>query len=74
MNEKDFKEILDLPEINATGVANKMFGEKTSSRSRLNDKVNNRKSGNGYARLTEEDLSKGETVLRELAETILKKL
>jgi len=70
MKEENFKELLSLPEINASGIANKMFGEKPSSRSRLNDKVNNRKSGNGHQRLTDEDLAKAKTVLKDLADKI----
>lgn len=71
MDEEKFKAVLALPEINASGIANKMFGEKQSSRSRLNDKINKRKSGNGHQRLTEDDLKKGEEVLRSLANDIL---
>lgn len=74
MTEDNLKEILAMPEINATGIAKKLYGDKPTSRSRLNDKVANRKSGNGHQRLTEDDLNKSAIILRDLAETILSKL
>jgi len=73
MKEDDFKEILSRPEINATGIANKMFEGKSNPRTRLHSKVNNVKAGNGLARLTEGDLSKAWEVLKDLADDIYSK-
>lgn len=72
MTEDNFKEILAMPEINATGIAKKLYGEKSTSRSRLNDKIANRKSGNGHQRLTDDDLKKAAAILKELADNINK--
>lgn len=72
MTEDDFKEILAMPEINATGIAKKLYGDKPTSRSRLNDKIANRKSGNGHQRLTDDDLKNAAAILKELADNINK--
>lgn len=73
MNENDFKDLLARPEINATGIAGKLFEGKSNPRGRLFNKVNNIKTGNGAARLTEEDLNKAWEVLKELADAIYSK-
>jgi len=72
MTEDNFKDILAMPEINATGIAKKLYGDKPTSKSRLNDKIANRKSGNGHQRLTEDDLIKAAVILKDLANTINK--
>jgi len=72
MTEDNFKEILAMPEINATGIAKKLYGDKPTSRSRLNDKIANRKSGNGHQRLTDDDLKNAAAILKELADNINK--
>ena len=61
------------PEINATGIATKMFEGKANPRARLHNKINNAKSGNGYARLTDDDLTKAWEVLKDLADDIYSK-
>ena len=73
MKEQDLKDLLARPELNATGIANKMYEGKSNPRGRLHSKVNNLKSGNGYARLTEDDLSKAWEVLKDLADDIYSK-
>lgn len=73
MKEKDFKELLARPEINATGIASKMFEGKSNARSRLYNKVNNIASGHSTQRLTDDDLSKAWEVLKELADEIYSK-
>ena len=72
MTEDNFKEILAMPEINATGIAKKLYGDKPTSRSRLNDKIANRKSGNGHQRLTDDDLKNAAAILKEMADNITK--
>ncbi|NII81711.1 MULTISPECIES: hypothetical protein [unclassified Pedobacter] len=74
MTEDNLKEILAMPEINATGIAKKLYGDKPTSRSRLNDKVANRKSGNGHQRLTDDDLAKASAILQDLAKAITDRL
>ena len=73
MNEKDFKDLLARPEINATGIASKLFEGKSNARSRLYNKVNNVTSGHSTQRLTEEDLMKAWEVLKDLADAIYSK-
>ncbi|WP_231492194.1 hypothetical protein [Pedobacter sp. Leaf170] len=70
MKEDDFKQIMARPEINATGIANKMYEGIANPRVRLHNKINNAKSGNGHARLTDDDLSKAWEVLKDLADDI----
>ncbi|WP_026902958.1 hypothetical protein [Pedobacter glucosidilyticus] len=70
MKEEDFKEILERPEINATGIANKMYEGKSNPRSRLYNKVNRVKSGHSTQQLTDEDLKKAWGVLKDLADAI----
>lgn len=70
MKEQDLKDLLARPELNATGIANKMFEGKSNPRGRLYNKVNNVKSGHSAQRLTDEDLSKAWEVLKDLADDI----
>jgi hypothetical protein len=74
MTEDNLKEILAMPEINATGIAKKLYGDKPTSKSRLNDKIANRASGNGHARLTQKDLDDAAVILEGLAKAITDRL
>jgi len=73
MKEQDLKDLLARPEINATGIAAKIYQGKSNPRGRLYNKVNNVKTGNGVARLTDEDLLKAWEVLKDLADAIYSK-
>jgi len=73
MKEQDLKDLLARPEINSTGIAAKMFEGKSNPRGRLHNKINNIKSGNGFARLTDDDLTKAWEVLKDLADAIYSK-
>ncbi|RZL55158.1 MAG: hypothetical protein EOO93_19470 [Pedobacter sp.] len=53
--------------------AGKMYPGKAGSKTRLYAKVKNLKQGNGYSRLTEDDLSKAWEVLKDLADDIYSK-
>ncbi|GGG93499.1 hypothetical protein [Pedobacter zeae] len=70
MNEQDFKDLLGREEINNSGIADKMFPDNKYARTTLSAKLAGRKSGNGLARLTEDDLKKGWKVLKDLADDI----
>lgn len=73
MNENEFKRIIELPEINKSAVAAKMYpaNSAVTAKTRLANKVKEVVSGTGKQRLTDEDLKKGEEVLRNLANDIL---
>lgn len=47
-----------------------MFEGKASARARLHNELNNLKSGNGLAILTDNDLTKAWEVLKDLADDI----
>ncbi|GAB1462272.1 hypothetical protein [Pedobacter sp.] len=76
MDENNFKEILQMPEINKSAIAAKMYfpNSPVTAKTRLANKVNGTVAGSGAQRLTEEDLKKGEEVLRNLADAIYAKL
>ena len=72
MNENEFKRVIELPELNKSGIAGKMFPNNKNARTALNNKINGKQYGNDTVRhLTDEDLKKGEDVLRNLANDIL---
>lgn len=73
MKEQDLKALLTRPELNKSGIADKMFEGKSNPRGRLHNKMNNVKSGHSTQRLTEDDLKKGWEVLKDLADDIYSK-
>lgn len=70
MKENDLKELLSREELNNSGIADKMYPGNKYARTTLSAKLAGRKSGNGLARLTDEDLSKAWEVLKDLADDI----
>lgn len=73
MKEQDFKDMLAREELNNSGIADKMYPDNKYARTTLSAKLAGRKSGNGLARLTEDDLRKGWEVLKDLADDIYSK-
>lgn len=73
MKEQDFKDLLEREELNKSAIADKMYPETKYARTTLSAKLAGRKSGNGLARLTDDDLKKGWEVLKDLADDILGK-
>jgi len=73
MKEHELKELLERPELNKSGIADKMYPNNKHARTTLSAKIAGRKLGNGVARLTDDDLKKGWEVLKELADAIYSK-
>ena len=73
-DKEAFKAILERPELNKSAIADRMYPNTKYARTSLNNKLNERKSGNDTIRvLTDEDLKKGWDVLKDLADAINKK-
>ncbi|MFC4213491.1 hypothetical protein ACFOWA_20020 [Pedobacter lithocola] len=73
MKEQDLKDLLGREELNNSGIADKMYPDNKFARTYLSAKLAGRKSGNGFARLTDDDLSKAWEVLKDLADDIYSK-
>lgn len=67
----DLKQFLEEnPIINLSKLADKMWPENKSSRSKLTNKLNENTVGNGKQRITENDLINAKKVLKKLADDI----
>lgn len=67
----DLKQFLEEnPIINQTKLAEKMWPENKSSRSKLSNKLNENIAGNGKQRITAQDIEKAKDALKKLTENI----
>ncbi|MBC7744437.1 MAG: hypothetical protein H7096_04980 [Flavobacterium sp.] len=73
-DKEAFKAILERNELNKSAIADKMYPNSKYARTALNNKLNERKSGNDTIRvLTDDDLKKGWEVLKDLSDAIIEK-
>lgn len=71
MKEQDLKDLLARPELNKSGIADKMYPKNKFARTTLNNKLKESKHGSdSVRRLNEDDLSKAWEVLKDLADDI----
>ena len=74
MDEKEFIELVSKPEINRNAIASSMYPANNFAKTKLANKIAKTQGKTGTQRLTDEDLKKGEEVLRKLADDIYSKL
>lgn len=70
MNLKDFLEKNSV--INMSQLANEMWPENKNARVKLYNKLQEKKSGSGIQRITEDDIKEAKRVLNKLADDIKK--
>lgn len=74
MKEQELKDLLARPEINKSGIADKMYPNNKYARTTLNNKLNEKQYGKDSARkFNEDDLTRAWEVLKDLADDIYSK-